>query len=123
MKNNELIVRKESLLTKLRKLIYKFLHRNSIKTKKGIQAEPIYNLNKNNDININKENALKIYNDLRSGKINIYQVPDDYLEVIKEFLTKEIQLKKNRLNSIKTEINETKYSIKSYEEKIKKYQA
>ena len=70
-----------------------------------------------------QENALKIYNDLRSGKINIYQVPDDYLEVIKEFLTKEIQLKKNRLNSIKTEINETKYSIKSYEEKIKKYQA
>ena len=122
MKNNELIIRKESLLTKLRKFIYKFLHGNPKKTKKGIQKEPIFNLNKNNDMNINKENAFKIYNALRSGKINIYQVPDDYLEVIKEFLTKEIQLKENRLNSLKTEINETKYSIKSYEEKIKKYQ-
>ena len=123
MKDNELIIRKESLLTKLRKFIFKCLHRNSIQTKNVEQAKNIHSLKRNNSISINKEKALKIYNDLRSGKTNIYQVSDDYLEIIKEFLTKEIQLKKTRLNSIKTEINEAKYSIKAYEEKINKHQA
>lgn len=121
MKNKELMVRRESIFTKIKNFFYKLFYKKSIELDTNVNTQQYANLYGKTEIN--KEKSLKIYSDLKSGQIRTEDIPNDYLEVIKEFLMREIEIKENKLKSMQMDISENKYTIKAYQEQIKKLQA
>ena len=59
-----------------------------------------------------------MYRDLKKGNINIYDIPSKDLNMIKEIISKEVELKEEKLDQIQTDINMSKNNIKYYEKKI-----
>lgn len=114
MEEFKLVVRKETIFTKIKNYIYRIFH-------KKLRKQEIKNSDSKEE-NLDKNYALEIYKKLKAGEMNTEDIPNNYLNIIKEFLKKEIEMKRERLNSIQTEVNANNYTIKHYEEEKKKYQ-
>ncbi len=96
---NQLIKQENSIFIKIKTFLFNLFKRNDNKT---IKKEEV--------LKPKKDIALDIYKKLISNKILVQDVPIEYLDIIKEFLLKEIELKKSKLNNLQTDIK-----IKSYE--------
>lgn len=107
---NKLVKRKKSIFIKIKTFLF-----NLFEHKKEIAVE------KDNEIKVQKDIALNIYKKLISNKLDVYEIPSEYLDVIKEFILKEIEIKKSRLNRLQTEININSYEIEHLIKEKNKY--
>lgn len=124
MKNNEIMINNDSIFSKIRNKLYMLFHKNN---KQNLIGEEI-----NIDDNINKEykpeyisekeRIFTLYEEMKKGIIDIYEIPSQDLNMIKELLLSEINLKENKLDEIQTDINRSKYNIECYKREKKKYQ-
>ena len=112
MIDNKLIEKNNTIWSKIRNFLYEIF-----KSNKNIQTSNI----KKEKNNIKKESAFEIYKSLQNNKIRIEDIPNDYLDIITEFLIKEIEIKKSKLNKIKTEIGIILYNINLYKKEKHKY--
>lgn len=104
MEDKQLIKFKENIITKIKIFIYKVFYKKERKV--------IPNLTDNTPRNqIEKEKALNFYIQLKENKITINDIPIDYLDIIKEFFIKEIDIKTNKINQVETEIAIISYKI------------
>lgn len=110
--DNKLIEKNNTIWSKIRNFLYEIF-----KSNKNIQTSNI----KKEKNNIKKESAFEIYKSLQNNKIRIEDIPNDYLDIITEFLIKEIEIKKSKLNKIKTEIGIILYNINLYKKEKHKY--
>ena len=101
---NGLIIRKESLFEKVKKFFKMFFKKE----------EEIIIDTKTQEENYEKEKeyTLKLYQDLKNGKISTKDIPGKYLEKIKALLQEELKIEDRHIYSLDTECKIVKYQIK-----------
>lgn len=107
---NKLIKRESSIFIKIKTVLFNLFKQNK---------EDTYE--KENEIKVKKNIALNIYQNLILNKLDVKEIPTEYLDIMKEFLLKEIELKKSRLNRLQTEININNYEIEHLIKEMNKY--
>ena len=100
---NGLIIRKESLFEKVRKFFKIVFKKNEEIIDTKCQEE---NYEKE------KEYILKLYQDLKNGRISSKDIPYEYLEKIKTLLQEELKMEDKRIYELDTECKIIKYQIK-----------
>lgn len=118
MKNNELIPKKDNIITRLREKLYNLFHHNNHEqedeTQNGVgDASQKYTGE--------KKRILEMYEQLKKRQISVYDIPRHDLRFLKEIMLKEIELKEKKLNEMQTEINMSINNINYYSEEIEKY--
>ena len=104
-KNQLLIIKEKGIFPKIRLLVYKLF---SINRKEQNVSEI------NNKKDINKEEAINLYKEIRNSYKKIDDIPEEYLDVITEFIKKEIELKNKRLELIEKELSMVNYKLNKY---------
>ena len=125
MKNTELTNRKVSFFNKIKSFFtLKFRKNKEDSYRKIIREDSKDNKDSKKDENIDlekeKKRLLKIYDDLKNDKMNVYQIPSEDLKIIEEVMKKEIEIKERKLNQVQTDINISKTNIKFYNDKLRK---
>ena len=100
---NGLIIRKESLFEKVKKFFKMFFKKNE---------EIIDTKSQEENYEKEKEYTLKLYQDLKNGRISSKSIPDKYLEKIKVLLQEELKMEDKRIYELDTECKIVKYQIK-----------
>ena len=95
-----LMIKKESLIKRVQKFFKNLFHKTEV------------NYNIKEEMEQNKENTLKIYQDLKSGKISSSDIPSEYLSKVKVLLQEELKIENRRIDELKTEYEMVKYKIK-----------
>ena len=125
MKNTELTNRKVSFFNKIKSFFtLKFRKNKEDSYRKIIREDSKDNKDSKKDENIDlekeKKRLLKIYDDLKNDKMNVYQIPSEDLKIIEEVMKKEIEIKERKLNQVQADINISKTNIKFYNDKLRK---
>ena len=100
---NGLVLREESLFEKVKKFFKMFFKKDEEIIDTKVQEE---NYEKE------KEYILKLYQDLKKGRIASKDIPDKYLEKLKALLQEELKMEDKHINELKTEYEIVKYQIK-----------
>lgn len=123
MENKMIKPKKNNFFTNFIFSIYSFFNKkakeNSENTDQSLSniAEDKKNADKENYLK-EKHRIMQMYRDLKKGNINIYDIPSKDLNMLKEIISKEVELKEEKLDQIQTDINMSKNNIKYYEKKI-----
>ena len=125
MKNTELTNRKVSFFNKIKSFFtLKFRKNKEDSYRKIIREDSKDNKDSKKDENIDlekeKKRLLKIYDDWKNDKMNVYQIPSEDLKIIEEVMKKEIEIKERKLNQVQADINISKTNIKFYNDKLRK---
>lgn len=126
MENKMIKPKKNNFFTNFIFSIYSFFNRkvkeNSKKTEQILSNidEDKKNEDKENYLE-EKHRIMQMYRDLKKGNITIYDIPSKDLNMIKEIISKEVELKEEKLDQIQTDINMSKNNIKYYEKKINNF--
>ena len=123
MKNNEIMINNDNIFSKIRRTIHNLFHKDKKQNKKTEENNIYDDINKEykSEYISEKERIFTLYEDMKKGNIDIYEIPSQDLNMIKELLLSEIDLKEKKLDEIQTDINRSKYNIECYKKEKSKY--
>lgn len=126
MNNNDLVPKKDGVITKIRKKLFLLFHHKEreYNADKTIDYKSSFNTidsNANQKKETEKRRILDIYKKFKKRQISVYEIPRDDLRFIKEIMLKEIEIKESKLDELQTEINMSMNNIKYFNNEIQKY--
>lgn len=124
MEKNELIPKKDSIITKLKEKLYYMFHHDDRKDGNAKKTANNTNTTEEHDENYlnEKKRILDMYEKLKKNQISVYEIPRHDLRLIKEIMIKEIELKEEKINQLQTDINMSIRNIEYYTGELEKYQ-
>lgn len=118
-KNMENERKKESFIEKIKGFFRKLFKKEQVTALPNPEPEKIEkDKDENNVLNINKEESLKLYNDVKNNKVSLDSLTREQLIMFITLANEEIKILDKKIDNEITEINMYRKEIDFYEKKL-----
>lgn len=112
MNNKELIEVKQNIFTKIKNFFKNIFAKNNKET--GINSNGTIATQYSSTGNNQKEKFFDLYNKIKAGNVNVFNVDIDKLQKVCQMLEEECKLKEIRLKNTRDEINIHRKNVMCY---------